>query len=253
MSRRRSASSSAPRRASSFFRSWYFARDVGLAREVPDLLVDLVAQILQALEVLARVRHARLGFLAALLVARDARGFLDERAHVVASRLDDARDHALFDDRVAARTQAGAQEQRRDVLAPATRAVDEVGRGAVARHQAAQRHLGVVGVGAADLAVAVVEDQLYRRTADRLARVRAVEDHVRHRVAAQMLGGQLTHDPTHRVDDIRLAAAVRADDAGEVLGEVDGRRIDERLEAGEFDLRQAHLLIRTGAQWSALV
>jgi hypothetical protein len=33
-----------------------------------------------AQQVLARVGHARLGFAAALLVARDARGFLDKRA-----------------------------------------------------------------------------------------------------------------------------------------------------------------------------
>jgi hypothetical protein len=35
---------------------------------VADLLVDLVAHVLQALEVFARVGDARLGFLAALLV-----------------------------------------------------------------------------------------------------------------------------------------------------------------------------------------
>ncbi|MFM7625974.1 MAG: hypothetical protein ACKO7G_05805, partial [Gammaproteobacteria bacterium] len=66
-----------------------------------DLLVDLVAQILQALEVLARVGDARLGLLAALLVARDAGRLLDEGAHVVGLRLDETGDHALLDDRVA--------------------------------------------------------------------------------------------------------------------------------------------------------
>ena len=43
------------------------------------------------------------------------------------------------------------------------------------------------------------------------------------------------------VDDVRLAAAVRADDAGEIAGEADGGGIDEGFEAGELDLGQPHL------------
>ena len=78
------------------------ARGRGLALQVADLLVDFVAHVLQALEVFARVGDARLGFLAALLVARDAGGLFDERAHVIGLGLDDARDHALLDDGVAA-------------------------------------------------------------------------------------------------------------------------------------------------------
>ena len=115
------------------------ARGRRLALQVADLLVDFVAHVLQALEVFARVGDARLGFLAALLVAGDAGGFLDEGAHVIGLGLDDARDHALLDDGVAARSQAGAQEQLRDVLAAATRAIQEIVGRAVARHLALER------------------------------------------------------------------------------------------------------------------
>ena len=59
------------------------ARGRGLALQVADLLLDLVAHVLQALEVLARVGDARFGLLAALLVAGDAGGLLDEGAHVL--------------------------------------------------------------------------------------------------------------------------------------------------------------------------
>ena len=62
-------------------------------------------------------------------------------------------------------------------------------------------------------------------------------------VAAQMLGGQLAHDPAHGVDDIRLAAAVGTDDTGEIAGESYLCGIDEGLEAGELDLGQPHLRI----------
>ena len=59
------------------------ARGGGLALQVADLLVDLVAHVLQALEVLARIGDAALGLPAALLVAGDAGGLFDEGAHVL--------------------------------------------------------------------------------------------------------------------------------------------------------------------------
>src|SRR5207244_1442796 len=69
-----------------------------LTLQVPDLLLHLVAHVLEPLEILAGLGDARLGLLAPLLVARDTGGFLDEGAHVLALRLDDARDRALLDD-----------------------------------------------------------------------------------------------------------------------------------------------------------
>ncbi len=113
------------------------ARGGGLALQVTQLLFDFVTQVGQARQVFARLRDAAFRFLAALLVARDARGFLEEGAHVVGFRLDHARDHVLFDDRVAARTEAGAEEQLRDVLATAAHAVQEIRRLAVARRRRA--------------------------------------------------------------------------------------------------------------------
>src|SRR5256885_10640812 len=195
---------------------------------------------LQPLEILAGLGDARLGLLAPFLVARDTGRLLDEGAHVLAPGGDDARDHALLDDGVAARAKPRAEEQVGDVLAPATHAIDEVRRGVVTRHLALERDLAVAGVGAADLAVRVVEQQFHGSRADRLARGRAVEHHVRHVVAAQMLGGQFAHHPAYGVDDVRLAAAVRADDTGEITREADLCGIDEGLEAGQLDPGQPH-------------
>src|SRR4029453_165624 len=99
-----------------------------LALQVPELLLDFLSNIAQTLEVLACVANARFGLATALLVPRDAGRLLEEPAHVFRSRLDDPRDHVLLDDRVAAGTESGAQEELRDVLAPAAHAVQEVGR-----------------------------------------------------------------------------------------------------------------------------
>src|SRR3546814_8864282 len=103
-----------------------------LPRKVLQLLADLVAQVGQALEVLAGVADAGFGFLAALLVLGDAGGLLQVHAQVLGAGVDDLADHALLDDRVAARPQAGAEEQVGDVAAAAAGAVEVVVAGAVA-------------------------------------------------------------------------------------------------------------------------
>ena len=81
-----------------------------LALQVPNLLVDLVTQILQTFEVFTRIGDATLCFLAPLFVFGDSSGLFDERAHLVGFRLDHARDHALLDDRVTARPQTRTEK-----------------------------------------------------------------------------------------------------------------------------------------------
>jgi hypothetical protein len=92
-----------------------------LRLELLDLHAQLVADVVDARHVLARLGEPRLGLLAALLVARHARGFLEEHAQLLGLGLDDARDHSLLDDRVRARSEAGAEEHVGHV-APAARA-----------------------------------------------------------------------------------------------------------------------------------
>ena len=54
--------------------------------------------------------------------------------------------------------------------------------------------------------------------------------------AAHLLGRGLAHHPLQRLDQVRLAAAVGADDAGHAGLDGELRRIDEGLEAGEPEL-----------------
>src|SRR5690606_32832756 len=190
--------------------------------------------------VFTRAADATLGLLASLLVLGNAGGFLDEDAQVLGLRFDQARYHALLDDRVGARPQARSEKQVGDVAAPALGAVEQVGRLRVAVHHALDGNFGEAGVLTGDLAFGVVENQLHGGLAHRLAVAGAVEDDVRHRLAAQVLGRALAHNPAHGIDDIRLATAVRADDGAQVAGEVDGGGIDERLESGKFDAFQPH-------------
>ena len=200
-----------------------------------ELFVDFLAHVVEAFEVFARRLDAALGFLAPLLVLGDARGFFEMPAQFVGMRGNDLRDHALLDDRIAARTEAGAEKQIGDVAAAAARAVEEILRHAVAAGQTLDRNFVVLGVLADDETVGIVEDQLDLRRADRLASRRTREDHVGQCVAAQAAGRAFAHDPADRVDNVGLAAAVRTDDAGHVRGQMQNGRIDEGFETGQLD------------------
>ena len=74
----------------------------------------------------------------------------------------------------------------------------------------------------------------------RRARLAAAEDDVFHRAAAEVPRALLAHAPADGVDDVRLAAAVRADDAQDVVVEVEDGAVDERLEADELELLDLH-------------
>ena len=206
-----------------------------LALEMVDLLVHFLAQVGQALEVLARVADARLGLLAPFLVLGNAGGLFQVNAQVFGPGLDDLRDHALLDDGVAARAKAGAQEQIGDVASPAARAIEVIVGLAIAADRTLDRYFGVAGVLAADRAFRVVENQLDRRLAHRLARRGTGKDHVGQAVAAQAAGRTLAHHPAHGVDDVGLAAAIRTDHAGHIGRQVQDRRVDEGFEAGQLD------------------
>ena len=215
-------------------------RDLGLRVELFELHAELDPDVFDAGEVLAGVREPCLGFLAPLLVLGDAGRLLEEYPQLLRLRLDHARDHPLLDDRVRPRPEAGAEEEIVDVAA-ANRDVVDVVRGIlVARQHALDRQLDVAAPLSADPARAVVEVELDRRAADGLALAGAVEDHVLHRFAAQRRGLRFAEDPAHGVDHVGLAAAVRPDDADELTRRRDGGRIDERLEACELDVGEAH-------------
>ena len=212
----------------------------GLALQMLDLFVDLVAQIVEPVEVLAGLTHAVLGLASSLLVLGDPGRLLQKDPQILGTRLDDARDHPLLDDGVGARPETRAEEEILNIAPTAARPVQKIGRLTVARDLTLDRDLIEGGVGAARTAVGVVEHQLDARRTDRLAPGAAVEDDVGHRLAAQHLRRALAHDPTHGVDDVGLAAAVGTDDADQIAGKEHRRGVHEGFEAGKSDLFKTH-------------
>ena len=211
-----------------------------LTLQMQQLFADFLAHVVEPVEILARMAHPVLGLAPTLLVLGDPRRLFQKQPQILRTRLDDARDHPLLDDGVGTRPESGAEEQILDVAPPAAGAVQEVAGLTVARDLTLDRDLIEGRVLAPGSAVAVVEDQLDARHADRLAPGAAIEDDVGHGLAAQHLGRGLAHHPAHGVDDVGFAAAVRADDADQIARKVNGRGIDEGFEAGELDALESH-------------
>ncbi|KDB51367.1 hypothetical protein X805_30560 [Sphaerotilus natans subsp. natans DSM 6575] len=215
-------------------------RHLRLRLELAEIGIELAQDVLDPGQVLAGILQAALGLAAALLVLGDARSLLQEQAQLLGAALDDAADRALADDGVGARAQAGAQEHVLHVAPAHWLAVDVVLAGAVAGQHPAHRDLGVLVPLAAGARRGVVEDQLDAGARGGLALARAVEDHVLHRLAAQLAGLALAQHPAHRVHDVGLAAAVRADHAHQLARQLEMGRIGKGLEARELDRVQAH-------------
>ncbi len=185
--------------------------------------------------------YAVFGLAAAFLVLGDAGRFLDKVTQVLGLGFDQLGDHALFDDRIAARAQAGAEEDIGNVATAALGAVEEVAVLAVARDFAADGDFRVGRVFADQGAVGVVEHQLDAGLAHWLAAGGAVEDDVGHRLAAQVLGRALAHHPADGVDDVRLAATIGPDHRRHITGEVHRGRVDEGFEPRQFDALEPHV------------
>ena len=65
------------------------------------------------------------------------------------------------------------------------------------------------------------------------AAVGARKDDVVHLAAAHLLGGCFAHHPFQRLDKVRLAAAVGADDPGQTGIDLQRRRFDEGFETAQ--------------------
>jgi hypothetical protein len=227
------------------------ARPRRLSLQRVALLLDLEDDVVDPRQVLLRRLELQLGGAPARLVLRHPRGFFDQHPPFGRPRRQDLADLPLLDDRVRLDAEAGVHEQIVDVTQAADLSVDQVFALARSIQPAADLHV------ARDQRL-IVEEEVGRRIGRRrrhgnlrdvgelethlgrrrrLARVAAVEDHVFHAIAAQALGALLAEHPGDRVDDVALAAAVRADDGGDAVVEAELGAIAEALEAADVEFR----------------
>src|SRR5450755_1238163 len=216
--------------------------DLALARSAR--AVDLGDDVVDAQQVLARQLHLAFGLLAALLVFGDAGRLFQEHASVFRACADDLTDATLLDDGVGLRADARAQEQLGDVAQANLRLVKQVLARPIPIQAAGDGDFRVVpvldGEALRVLRIGVVEGEGDLRQTIGAARLGAIEDHVFHGAAAQVLRALLAENPTNRIDDVRLAATIGADNADHVVVEVDHRAVHEGLEARDLQLLYVH-------------
>ncbi|EGI54243.1 hypothetical protein SUS17_2995 [Sphingomonas sp. S17] len=162
----------------------------------------------------------RLGIAAADVQAGDAGGFLQHGAALGGLGGDDRADPVLADQSGRVGAGRGIGEQQRHVLGAHVASVDPIGRARAAFDPADD--LGL-------LALALGQDRDLGKVAWR-ARRGAGEDDVFHARAAHRPRAVLAHRPAQRFEQIRLAAAIGPDNAGQPRFDDQIGRIDEALE-----------------------
>ena len=219
-------------------------RLAGLTLERADLPLDLADGVGHAQQILIGVVEfsQRLFFLR--LEARDASRLLEHQPPVVRFAGDKLGDVALGHDAVAGPPHAGAHEQLLDVLEPARNFVDEIITATIAEQPARHGDFVVRQIDSGRLELILVDaadGHRHLRHAERLALVGAVENHIHHSGAPERLGRLLAQNPPNRIGNIRLAAAVRADNRRDARLKVERRLVRKRLKAQGREILQIHV------------
>ena len=215
-------------------------RLAGLTFQQPVLFFQRADDVFQPIQVGFGRAQPQFGFMAAGMQPGDAGGLFEQASTLGRLRIDDGPDTALAHH--CGRPRAGRRvgEQRLDVARAHVHAIDLVVRSAATLDSADDVELvGVVELGWCRSA-RIVHSQDDFGEVPRRAVGRSREDHVVHFAAAHLLGRGFAHSPAKRFDQIRLAAAVRADNTGQTFVDNKLRGLDERLEAGNTHAGELH-------------
>jgi hypothetical protein len=196
-----------------------------------------------------------LGLVAPRMQPGDAGRLLEQGAAVGRLGVDDGTDPALAHQRGGVGAGGGVGEQQLDVAGPRLAAVDPVDRAGAALDAADDLELLMLVERRRHPPLGVVQPQADLGDVAGRAVGAAAEDDVVHLAAAHALGRGLAHHPAQRLDEIGLAAAVRADDPRHPRLDDQLGGVDEGLEAaqpqlGEMDHARASPNMRV-TTWAA--
>ena len=212
-------------------------RALRLAAEGAGAGLHLAEDVADALEVALRLLDALQGLLALAQVRRDAGGLLKERPARLGPQGERRVHQPLADHRVAAARQARPAEDVEDVAVADLVAVQDVLVLAGAVGAPADEHLRVFE---GQDPLRVVQGDEHLGHAHPRAGARAGKDHVLGGLGPQGGVGLLAHHPADGVGDVGLARAVRTDDGGDPLAELEYGAGGKALESTEFEAFQAH-------------
>ena len=205
-----------------------------------DLRVDLLHHVFETRQVFLRALQAQFRLVPARMQAGDAGGFFQNAAARLRLGGNDLADHALPHQRRRTRAGRGVGEQQLHVARAHLARIDAIGRARLALDATGDLDQFAVVEGGGRGARRIVEHQPDLGRVARGAIAGAGEDHVVHAGRAHVLVRILAHDPAQGLDEIRLAAAVGPDDAGEARLDLEFGRLDEALEADEPQLVEFH-------------
>jgi hypothetical protein len=212
----------------------------GLALEALELAVELADDVVDARQIGFGPAQLQLRLVAPHMQAGDAGGLLQNAAAGLGLGVDDLGNLALAHQRRRARAAGGVGEQNLHVAGAHFRAVDAVVRARLALDAARDlQRIGVVELGRR-AAVGVVEGERHLGHVAGRPRGSAAEDDVVHGGGAHVAGRAFAHRPAQRLEQIRLAAAVGSDDAGETGLDQQLGRLHERLEARQSEPGEHH-------------
>ena len=148
-----------------------------------ELLANFINQICQTLEIFTRMTNTILRFTTAFLIFRNACRLFQINTQIFWSCLDDARDHALFNNGVTAWPQTSAEKQIGNITSTATHTIEEIIGLAIARDLTFDRNFCIAGVLPASRAATVVKQQFNSCSANRFTGRRTIKNDVCHRFA----------------------------------------------------------------------
>ncbi|CAB4817699.1 unannotated protein [freshwater metagenome] len=228
------------------------AGSVGLTLERAQLAADLTKQILDTQQAGLGGVEATLGLLLAAAVLQHAGRFFDDAATILRAGVQHCIDLPLADDDVLLTADTGIAEQFLHIEQAAVDAVDRVLALTCAEQRARDRDLGELD---RQQPRRVVERERDLGAAERRTLGRTGEDDIVHLLAAHRTGRLGTQHPGNRIDHIRLARPVRADDDSDARLQLERGGVGERLETFEGERLQEHggttLVAATGASQQA--
>ena len=220
-----------------------------LALEIAQLRLQGADHVLKALQICLRRPELELGLVPARVQAGDAGRLFEQGPPLCRLCADDVADPPLAHQCRAVCAGRGVREQNMHVPGADLVAVDGVGRTLATLDAAGYLDLGGILEARRRGPVRIVEAE--RGFGDGVGRTAggAAEDHVLHAAATHLARRGLAHHPAQRFDEVRLAAAVRADDPRQPALDMQLRRLDEGLEARDSELRYVHgFPLRLGAR-----
>ncbi|MGY4298038.1 hypothetical protein ACVWXN_006133 [Bradyrhizobium sp. i1.4.4] len=213
-------------------------RDLAIAHGLAGLLLqafhlagELADHVLDAGEVGFGRLQPQFGLVAAGVQAGDAGGVFQHAAALLGLGLDDLADLALVDEGGRTRAGGGVGEQDLHVARTHVAAVDTIDRAGLALDAAGDFEQLAVVHRRRRGAIGVVDRHRHFGVVARRTVAGAGEDHRVHVGRAQRLVRGLAHRPAQRFDEIRLAATVGSDHAGQAGLDDEVGGLNEGLEA----------------------